>query len=266
MTLEALEGIAFADRPYRLCAEKVREFTESTGDDPSRWQKAAPPGFAASLLFVVAPELLSNPVVDGPVIHGDQSFSWHRPLTVERELTVTGRVERVRSRGDVAFLNFSFDAGDADGPLVEGKSTFLVGGRPNETTEQVPPAVLERAETASPGTDLPSPRSASRHDLVRYAAATRDWNPIHWDHAAAVAAGLGGVVVHGLLQSAWLTQVAAAFGLGDCPVRTARFRYTAPLRPAEAAEIRGQAKGEDLDLSLNVGDRVTVSGRFKVIS
>ena len=24
----------------------------------------------------------------------------------------------------------------------------------------------------------------------RYAAATRDWNPIHWDHDSAVAAGL----------------------------------------------------------------------------
>ncbi len=264
MTLQALEGIVFADRPYRLCAEKVSEFLDSTGDDPSRWEEFAPPGMAAALLFVVAPELLSNPVLEGAVIHGDQSFFWHRSLTIERDLAVTGRVERVRSRGDVAFLTFSLEAADSDGMLVEGKSTFLVGGGTDEMGERVPPAVHERAATASPATDLPASRSASRHDLVRYAAATRDWNPIHWDHAAAVAAGLGGVVVHGLLQSAWLTQVAAAFGIGDRPVQAARFRYTAPLRPAEAAEIRGQGQGEDLDLTLNVGDRVTVSGRFKV--
>lgn len=266
MTLDALQGSAFPDRPYRLCAEKVREFVDATGDEPSRWQKAAPPGMAGALLFVVAPELLSNPLVDGAVIHGDQSFSWHRPFTIETDLAVTGTVERVRSRGEVAFLTFSLLAADVDGPVVEGKSTFLVGGGAGEAAERVPPADLyERAPTSRPGTDLPAPRSASRDDLVRYAASTRDWNPIHWDLDSALAAGLGGVVVHGLLQSAWLTQVAASFGRGDRPVRSARFRYTAPLRPAEAAEIRGRREGEDLDLTLNVGERTTVSGRFEVV-
>lgn len=266
MTVDALQGSVFPDRPYRLCAEKVREFIAATGDDPSRWHEAAPPGMAAALLFVVAPELLSSPLVQGAVIHGDQTFTWHRPFPIEADLAVTGTVERVRSRGQVAFLTFSLSATDVDGPVVEGKSTFLVGGKPEEAVEPVSPTdVYQRAATTRPGTELPAPRSASREDLVRYAASTRDWNPIHWDHDSATAAGLGGVVVHGLLQSAWLTQVAAAFGRGDRPVQVARFRYTAPLRPAEAAEIRGSLEGEDLDLTLNVGQRTTVSGRFKVV-
>lgn len=267
MSIDALQGMVFSDRPYRVCVEKVKEFVAATGDDSERWSSWAPPGFAASLLFVVAPELLSNPEVGGAVIHGDQSFSWHRPFNVETELAITGTVDRVRSRGEVAFLTFALAAADPGGPVVEGKSTFLVGAKPEQVVGEVAPiGVDERAANASPGTQLPSPRSASRHDLVRYAAATRDWNPIHWDHACALAAGLGGVVVHGLLQSAWLTQVAASFGRGSRPLETARFRYTAPLRPGEAAEIRGQMEGEDVELTLNAGDRVTVSGRFKVAS
>lgn len=267
MSVDSLQGSVFTDRPYRLCAEKVAEFISATGDEPARWQKMAPPGMAAALLFVVAPELLSNPLVDGAVIHGDQTFSWHRPLLIETELAVTGTVERVRSRGDVAFLIFTLSASDEAGQVVEGRSTFLVGGGADEAEEEVvPPGVHERAATVPPGKVLPAPRSASRHDLVRYAAASRDWNPIHWDHNSAVSAGLGGVVVHGLLQSAWLTQVAAAFGAGDRPVESARFRYTAPLRPSEAAEIRGRADGDELDLTLTVGDQVTVSGRFRVAS
>ncbi|MFP3914667.1 MAG: MaoC/PaaZ C-terminal domain-containing protein, partial [Actinomycetota bacterium] len=188
-----LEGKAFRDRPYRICAEKVAEFVAVTGDDPSRWDEAAPPGFAAALLFVVAPELLAEPAVQGSVIHADQTFTWHRPLAIEGRLSVTGIVERVRERGGTAFVVFSLQASGPDGPVVEGRSTFLVGESGLDAGDMVvsQPGPDERADSASVDRTLPSPRSASRTDLIRYAAATRDWNPIHWDHETAVEAGLG---------------------------------------------------------------------------
>ena len=262
--LEALEGTTCENRPYRVCAEKVAEFVDVTGDDPQRWTDAAPPGFAAALLFVVAPELLEDPRVSGSVVHGDQSFVWHSPLRIESRLAVTGTVERVRTRGETAFVVFSLVATEGDAPVVEGRSTFLVGPSGEPMPEVEEPAAAQRADSATVGAELPSPRSASRLDLVRYAAATRDWNPIHWDHAAAVAAGLGGVVVHGLLQSAWLTAVAATAGPDGRPLRSARFRYTAPLRPARGAIVEGDIGGETFDLRLRDGDVTTVTGRFEV--
>jgi acyl dehydratase len=262
--LEALEGTTFENRPYRVCAEKVAEFVDVTGDDPKRWTDVAPPGFAAALLFVVAPELLEDPRVRGGVVHGDQTFAWHSPLRVETQLFVTGTVERVRTRGETAFVVFTLQATDEEGPVVEGRSTFLVGPTGEPMAEVTEPSPEDRAESATVSGELPSPRSASRHDLIRYAAATRDWNPIHWDHASAVAAGLGGVVVHGLLQSAWLTAVAATVGTGDRPLRAARFRYTAPLRPGRAAVVEGEIDGKSADLRLREGDVTTVTGRFEV--
>ncbi len=262
-----LEGRTYGDRPYRLCAEKVREFVVATGDDAGRWTGQAPPGFAACLLFVVAPDLLADPLVEGAVIHGDQTFRWHRALSMESDVSVNGTVTRVRRRGDVAFVGFSLEVADDSGPMVEGKSTFLVGDAtvttpPDELDE---PGPFERSATLPPGGRLPSPRSASRLDLIRYSAATRDWNPIHWDHAMAVQAGLGGVVVHGLLQSAWLTQVAAASrpDTGH-PIQTARFRYRSPLRPAAAAVVDGRFDDGIAELELVAGDQVTVSGRFEM--
>ena len=65
----------------------------------------------------------------------------------------------------------------------------------------------------------PLAKSASRGDLLRYAAATGDWNPIHWDHEAAVSAGLPGIVAHGLLMAAWVVQAAARHAHGDMPLR-----------------------------------------------
>lgn len=263
--IEGLEGRVFTDRPFRICSEKVAEFVDATGDDPRRWTSAAPPGFAAALLFVVAPDLLSNPAVEGAVVHGDQSFTWFEPLTVETDLLVTGTVSRVRKRGDTAFVNFLLEARDENDVMLEGRSTFLVGGSFGAVSEEIPPIpVEERGESELAGTSLPSPRSASRSDLVRYAAATRDWNPIHWDHTSAVAAGLGGVVVHGLLQSSWLTQVAALIGPVDRPLDSAHYRYKAPLRPGAEARVEGVVDDVEPELRLMKGDEVTVTGRFAV--
>ncbi|ETK36545.1 MaoC/PaaZ C-terminal domain-containing protein [Microbispora sp. ATCC PTA-5024] len=38
-----------------------------------------------------------------------------------------------------------------------------------------------------------------RYDLVRYAGASGDFNPIHWSESAAEGAGLPGLVAHGML-------------------------------------------------------------------
>lgn len=265
MPIEALEGRIYGPRAYRICSEKVTEFVAATGDDSGRWRQAAPPGFAAALLFVVAPELLEDPAVDGAVVHGDQSFTWLAPLRLEAELDVSGVVERVRRRGTVAFVTFSLQASAGGEPVVEGRSTFLIGAEMSAATGHLEGDPTARGTIAGPTLDLPSPRSASRLDLIRYAAATRDWNPIHWDHHSAVAASLGGVVVHGLLQSAWLTQTAAMAGAGERPLEWGRVRYQAVLRPGEQARIEGEV-GDQVDLRLLVDERVTVSGRFMVAS
>jgi acyl dehydratase len=53
------------------------------------------------------------------------------------------------------------------------------------------------------GTELP-PLSVplSRTDLVRYAGASGDLNPIHWNDRVAESVGLPGVVAHGMLTMA----------------------------------------------------------------
>lgn len=254
MSIEALEGRTYGAHTYRICREKVVEFVAATGDDPDRWSESAPPGMAAALLFVVAPDMLNDPLVDGAVVHGDQQFQWYQRLEVGTDLTVKGTVDKVRKRGEAAFVIFNLAATADSVPVVEGRSTFVVGSSVAGVSEVKPRPVHEGGSVSS------RQKSASRADLVRYAAATRDWNPIHWDHETAVNGGLGGVVVHGLLQSAWLTQIAAL----DRPIESARFRYASVLRPGQTARIDGEPKGEDFELRLVADERVTVSGKFKV--
>jgi acyl dehydratase len=262
MTLESLEGAAFGPHPYRTCREKVGEYVAATLDDPERWVDHAPPGIAGAILFAVTGDLLAAAGESArSIIHGEQSFTWHAPIPVEADLEVSGTVGRIRTRGPVAFVGFDLLVTGEDGPLLEGASTFLMSGEapPAGGAEEEPePGPDERGQVDSLPSDPgagPVARSASRADLVRYAAASRDWNAIHWDHDAAVAAGLPGIVVHGLLQSAWVCSVAATGFDGPRPLAGAKFRYRAPLRPAVPASVTTSAGDAGAwDVALVAGD------------
>jgi acyl dehydratase len=53
------------------------------------------------------------------------------------------------------------------------------------------------------GTHLPEQvYRVTRADLVRYAGASRDFNPIHWSDRVATSVGLPGVIAHGMFTMA----------------------------------------------------------------
>lgn len=49
----------------------------------------------------------------------------------------------------------------------------------------------------------------TRADLVRYAGASGDLNPIHWSDRIATAVGLPGVIAHGMLTMGLMTRAVA---------------------------------------------------------
>lgn len=269
MSLADLAGQSFGPFVYHTAPEKVGEYVAATGDDADRWTGAAPPSLAGALLFEVAPHLLSHPAAlesASSVVHGDQQFTWHRAIPLDTALDITGTVGRARERSGVWFVGFELTVADGDGPVLDGASTFLMSGPDAPAVaraepEDEPPAREGSVNMLSAGGHR---RAASRADLVRYAGASRDWNPIHWDHAAAVGAGLAGVVVHGLLQSAWLTIAAARTVPGTRPFESAKFRYRAPLRPAvETLAAVTVLDGGRIDAGLAAGDTTFVTGTFQ---
>jgi len=245
MSLDELTGRRYGPVQVQIHPGQVGAYVAATGDDPDRWHSVAPPSFAGALLFAVAPAFLADPIVvreAGAILHGEQTFTWHRPLQIGKPLSVTGSVDRVRSRAGTTFVTFVMAVDDGE-QLVDGRSTFVV------SAQGAPPGVdggepevgergrNERPTLAPEERSTPLVKSASRADLVRYAGASHDWNPIHWDHASAVTVGLEGVIVHGLLSAAWVTQAVTRFVGGEHPVADARFRFRAPLRPAVQASI-----------------------------
>jgi len=252
MELDRLTGRTYGPVRVQIQPAQVAAYVDATGDVPARWTAAAPPSFAAALLFAVAPMFLSDPIVSTQVrsvLHGEQTFEWRRALGIGKPVEVTGSVERVRVRSGAAFITFGM-AVDDGAPLVDGVSLFVASGEHGPAGEDGgEPDVETRgpndtpSPAALPGSGLgvePLRKSASRADLVKYAGASHDWNPIHWDHQSAVAAGLEGVIVHGLLSAAWITQAAARYQSSDRPLVQARFRFRSPLRPAVEASVTGE--------------------------
>ena len=60
-----------------------------------------------------------------------------------------------------------------------------------------------RAVEVEVGSDLPERTfRVTRADLVRYAGASGDFNPIHWSDRVAAGVGLPGVIAHGMFTMA----------------------------------------------------------------
>ena len=75
--------------------------------------------------------------------------------------------------------------------------------------------------------------------LVRYSGAAGDFNPIHTVHHVAEAAGLGGVIAHGMLVMG-LVGRAITDWVGIAPLRQFGVRFTGVTRPGEIITVSGR--------------------------
>lgn len=80
-------------------------------------------------------------------------------------------------------------------------------------------------------------RSIDRARLVRYAGASGDFNPIHWNDRVADEVGLGGVIAHGMLTMG-LAGAALSDHLGDPGlVESYGVRFTRPVPVPDPGEV-----------------------------
>ncbi|MEV8528217.1 MaoC family dehydratase [Streptomyces sp. NPDC052000] len=87
-----------------------------------------------------------------------------------------------------------------------------------------------RYEDVEPGIQLP-PRSfpVTRATLVRYAGASGDFNPIHWNERAAKEVGLPDVIAHGMFTMAEAARVVTDWAGDPGAVLEYGVRFTKPV-------------------------------------
>jgi acyl dehydratase len=84
------------------------------------------------------------------------------------------------------------------------------------------------------GQDLGSRSIAvTRQDLVKYAGASGDFNPIHWNEAFASGVGLPGVIAHGMFTMGAAVQLVTDWAGDPAAVVDFQTRFTKPVLVAD---------------------------------
>ena len=140
-----LQGRAFAPTaPYLVGREKIREFaravfsTSPINHDPEAARAAgyadivAPPTFPVVVQESTLHKLLSEPdagIDFSRVVHGDQRFSYTRPIVAGDELTATLAVTSIKSLGGHSMVTAESTIVDQAGEhVVTAISTLVVRG------------------------------------------------------------------------------------------------------------------------------------------
>lgn len=137
-----LQGREFAPTaPYLVGREKVREFAKavfatspiSTDVDAARAagyaDLVAPPTFAIVLQQFTLDQLVAVPdsgIEMTKLVHGEQRFSYTRPIVAGDELTATLAVTSIKSLGGNAMVTAETAITDLDGAHVVTATSVLV--------------------------------------------------------------------------------------------------------------------------------------------
>jgi acyl dehydratase len=87
----------------------------------------------------------------------------------------------------------------------------------------------------------------TKTQLVKYAGASGDFNPIHTDDEAARNVGLPGIIAHGMLSMGFLGDYAAELVGAAGYVAQIKARFSGMVRPGDVLTLRGTVLEKDED-------------------
>lgn len=107
----------------------------------------------------------------------------------------------------------------------------------------------------------------TRVSLVRYAGASGDFNPIHYNDAAAAALGLPGVIAHGMLTMGCALRVVTDWVVDPARVLSYAVRFTKPVVvPADGvAEVVFTGEVTKLEAGIATVSLTAICGEDKVL-
>jgi acyl dehydratase len=294
--------------PFLVGREHIRQFARAISDpnplyhDLTAARAAGYPDVVAPPTFLAAviPGELGLPVSDPEfgldfslIVHGEQRFTTSRPLVAGDELTVATTLTGLRTVATNEVLTAGYDfrstageqaaigvmslvsrgtADSAAGPVRLAVDPPVLTGQPGR-----PRPGQVRYDDVEVGTELPARDFPIRRaDLVRYAGASGDFNPIHWNEKVAAEVGLPGVIAHGMLTMATAGRVVTDWVGDPGSVREFGVKFSSPVivpNDADGAlvQVRGvvEKKLDDNRVVVNLtvrcdGNKVLMAARATV--
>ena len=261
---------------WEVTEELVEEYTRAVGDTLplySECRLTPPVAIAAWTLG----RLLNHLNLPAGAIHSLQEINTLRAVRFGEKVRARVQMSKPRRRGGTEFITAAFSihtegsgAGDPgfQNAAITGKTTVLVteaasGDRDEETpAREVSQRPLNRDELG----EIPQlERVISQSRLQAYAKASGDFNPLHLDPEFAASTRFGGIIAHGMLTLALISEnMAGAFGMDwlNTGALKVRFKGAAYLGDRIGARCRitketVQDWGQQTECSVQVVDQAT---------
>ena len=129
--------------PYAVGSAKIREFAEAVGStDPVHVDRAvatergyrdviAPPTFAVLIAQQCDAQLITDPEAGidyTRVLHGEQKFVHHRPITAGDDIVAVLSVDAVKQAGGHAMITTRTELSAGDEAVCTATSTIVIRG------------------------------------------------------------------------------------------------------------------------------------------
>ncbi|MEJ7633512.1 MaoC/PaaZ C-terminal domain-containing protein [Aeromicrobium sp.] len=227
---------------FEVTRERIAEYAAAT-NDPIEAHLA---GDVASPVFAIVPVFMgmigaaftvAPPEVAMRVVHGKQDFHLRRPIRPGD--TLTSRVKPLGYSGAAngTTLAFVLETRDAEDQIVNEQymTAFFRGIDVGESVgELAPPHTFDEAlREQEPVATVTA--HVDGDQTFRYSPASGDPMPIHLDEEAALAAGLPGIINHGLCTQAFTSWAVVREVAGGDSSRLKRLavRFAKPVLPGQ---------------------------------
>lgn len=250
-----LTGKTYPPTTYEVTQEAIEKYADATNEDNPAFRgpdAVAPPAFP----IVPAGTVMGNALFDEELgvnipllVHGEEDHLLHAPIRAGDRLSVEATLEavEVKETGET-FTVLSKLTNQGGVVASEVRSLMFIRG-----TATGP----RKKQEASPERDVvfSGVQKIDEDQTYRYAEASGDHNLIHVDEDFAKnAAGLPGIIVHGMCTMAFVSKVVLDEACDGDPGRLGRVkvRFSKPVFPGQTIETKGWVEEEK--------DGVTVYG------
>jgi acyl dehydratase len=192
------------------------------------------------------------------LVHGEQSFTLHKPLTVSGTAVATSRIAAIYDKGKAAVVVMESTATDPDSgeKLFTTSSSMFIRGEGGWGGDRGPSAKFE-APTRTPDHVV---SYQTRPDQALLYRLNGDRNPLHADPKFAALGGFDKPILHGLCTYGFTARGLLHAVCGSDPDRFLSMagRFASPVIPGEALDIKVWVDGDTATFQTFVGDRLVL--------
>lgn len=244
--------------------ESYARATEDTNPAYHGPDAIAPPMFHVRLMWPLLEQLAADPELGLDrlrLVHGEHAMNFHRPLRAGDQLAISAELVSLQDKPSGRVVTFALEGKLGEEQALSGSTTYFI--RP----------AVQADKRSAPKTPEPEPEPPTlvtrqhipREMPSRYADASGDHNPIHLDEAVARAAGLPGVILHGLCTMALAARDIVSTQCGGNParLRSISVRFARPVFPGGDLSLEIWRNGNELAFTTRNerGEAVIVNGR-----